>query len=102
MTERDMAKFLYWTMMPMAIGFIMFSYLDKMEISLLNKVLIFLVIAIPLATIRVYVGAKLFKEKPTLTDNIMSCKLRRKYGNDYCAKCRDSYECAAGSNMDKC
>jgi drug/metabolite transporter (DMT)-like permease len=91
---KDISKFLYWTIMPMAIGFIMFSYLDKMEGTLLYKAIIFLAIAIPLATIRVFIGVWLFKEKPTLAEKIMRCDLRRKHGNGYCAVCPDSYECA--------
>lgn len=96
MKKEDISKFIYWTIMPMAIGFVMFFYLDKMEASLLYKALIFLVIAIPLATIRVLIGVKLFKEKPTLAEKMMSCSLRRKYGNDYCARCSNGYECASG------
>lgn len=93
MVARDVSKFLYWTIMPMAIGFSMFYYLDNMEISLLYKALIFLAIVIPVATIRVFVGMKLFKEKPTLADKIMSCNLRRKHGPSYCAECPDGYKC---------
>ena len=78
----------------MAIGAVMFYYLDKMNASLLYKAFIFLVIAIPVATIRIFVGAKLFGEKKTLAEKIMSCNLRRKYGHDYCAKCPDGYKCA--------
>lgn len=33
-------------------------------------------------------------EKRTLTDKIISCKLRKKYGKNYCIKCSDSYTCA--------
>lgn len=93
MRAKDIFKFIYWTVMPVAIGFAMFFYLDKMETSLLNKILIFLAIAIPLTTIRVFIGVKLFKEKMTLAEKIMSCNLRRKYGNSYCAECPDSYNC---------
>lgn len=100
MTTRDISRFLYWSVMPMAIGFIMFFYLDKMDMSLLNKALIFLVIAIPLGTIRVYVGVWLFKEKPTLADKIMHCNLRRKHGNNYCAECPDGYNCATYNNVE--
>jgi hypothetical protein len=96
MTAKDILRFLYWTVTPMAIGFAIFFYLDKMETSLLNKVLIFLVIAIPLATIRVFLGVWLFKEKPTLADKIMSCAIRRIHGSSYCAECPYGYECAAG------
>jgi hypothetical protein len=81
--------------MPMVIGFVLYFYLDKIETSLLNKALIFLAIALPLATIRVFVGVRLFKEKATLADKIISCELRRKNGNDYCAECPDGYTCAS-------
>lgn len=86
--------------MPMVIGFIMFFYLDKMEGTLTYKSLIFLAIAIPLATIRVFLGVWLFKEKQTLTDKIMTCDLRRKHGNSYCAVCPDGYKCATDSDIE--
>lgn len=101
MTTKDVLKFLYWTVMPMAIGFIMFSYLDKMEGTLLYKALVFLAIAIPLATLRVFFGVWIFKEKPTLADKIMHCDLRRKHGSSYCAECPDGYECAIDNNIEK-
>jgi hypothetical protein len=91
---KSFLKFLYWTIIPMAIGAVMFYYLDKMNASLLYKAFIFLLIAIPIATIRVFVGAKLFKQ--TLADKIISCYLRKKYGKEYCAVCPDGYNCAAG------
>lgn len=83
--------------MPMAIGVIMFIYLDNMDASLLYKAFVFFAIAIPLATIRVFVGMKLFNENQTLADMIMSCNMRRKYGHDYCIVCPDSYKCASGN-----
>jgi hypothetical protein len=97
MTAKDILRFLYWKAMPAAIGVVVYLYIDKMEVPLLYKVLIFLVVAIPVATIRVFVGTKLFKEKQTLTDKIMSCQLRKKYGNEYCVVCPDNYKCASGS-----
>lgn len=99
MAAKDISRYLYWTVMPMAIGFVMFYYLNKMEMSLLYKILIFLAIAIPVATIRVYIGMKFFKEKSTLADKIMSCDLRKKYGHDYCAECPDGYSCSS-DNID--
>lgn len=101
MKTREVLRFLYWTIMPMAIGFVLYFYLDKIETSLLYKTLIFIAIVLPLATIRVFVGVRLFKEKPTLADKIISCKLRRTYGNDYCAECPDGYTCATDLNLEK-
>lgn len=72
----------------------MFYYIDKMNASLLYKAFIFLLIVIPVATIRVFLGVKLFKEKQTLADKIMSCYLRKKYGKEYCVVCPDGYNCA--------
>lgn len=99
MTAKNISRLLYWKVMPMAIGFVMFYYLDKMEISLLYKVFIFLAIAIPVATIRIFIGMKFFKEEPMLADKIMSCSLRKKYGHDYCAICPDGYSCSS-DNID--
>lgn len=87
--------------MPMAIGSVFYFYLDKLETSLLYKALIFLAIAIPISTIRVFVGRRFFKKKPTLTDKIMSWKLRMKNGNDYCAECPDGYRCASDIQIEK-
>ena len=98
MGSKDIFKFIYWEVMPVAIGFIMFLYIDKMEISIVDKIIVFIVIALPVAIIRSYVGMKIFKEEPTLAEKIMSCGLRRKYGNGYCAECPDSYECAGGTD----
>ncbi len=89
-----MFKFTYWTILPVAIGFFLFYYIDKMNISIIEKIIIFMVVVIPIATIRVWIGKKIFKEKKTLTDKIMSCSLRRINGYEYCARCPDSYECA--------
>lgn len=93
MTMKGVLRFLYWAIMPMVIASIMFYYLDKMEASFLYKVFIFLEVVVPVATIRVFVGMKLFNEKQTLADRIMSCKLRKKYGHDYCAVCPDGKKC---------
>lgn len=95
MTTRSVSKFLYWTVMPICIGVIMFFYIDKLEVSFLYKVFIFSVIALPVAMIRVFVGIKLFEKRQTLAERIMSCQLRRKYGKDYCVVCPDSYKCAS-------
>lgn len=84
----------------MAIGFVMFYYLDKMEASLLYKVFIFLAIVIPVTMIRIFVGEKLFEDKQTLTEKIMSCNLRKKHGYSYCVECPDGYKCAA-NDMEK-
>ena len=99
MDKKNISKFLYWTVMPMAIGVILFIYIDKMNLPILNKLFLFVVIIIPIAAIRAWIGVKIFKEEPTLADKIMSCNLRRRYGNGYCAKCPDSYTCA--SDIDK-
>lgn len=97
MITRDISKFLYWTVMPICIGVIMFFYIDKLEVSFLYKVFIFSVIVIPVAMIRVFIGIKLFGGKQTLAEKIMSCQLRKKYGNEYCVVCPDGYKCASGS-----
>jgi hypothetical protein len=94
----EIFKFIYWIIMPMTIGAIAFYYLDKLEISMIYKFAILIMIAMPISAIRIFIGKKIFKEKPTLVEKIMSCNLRRKYGKDYCAKCTDSYNCV--TNMD--
>lgn len=95
MKKEDMYKFIYWTVMPFAIGAILFFYIDKMEISIIDKLLIFIAIVVPVAAIRAWIGMKIFKESPTLAERMMSCNLRRKYGNGYCAMCPDGYTCAS-------
>ena len=78
----------------MAIGFILFYYLNKMDMSLSKKFLIFLIICFPISMIRVSIGHKIFKEKQTLAEKIMACGLRRRHGDSYCVDCPDSFTCA--------
>lgn len=82
--------------MPFCIGFFIFYYLYGMDIPFIEKVIIFLVIAIPISTIRFWIGKKIFEDETTLAEKIMYCGLRRKYGKNYCAECPDGYECAKG------
>ncbi len=96
MSLKDISKFIYWTVMPIGIGMVVFFYIDKMEVSMGYKILIFLAIVLPTAMIRTWIGMKIFEEKPTLVEKIMSCSLRRKHGNSYCAECPESYSCANG------
>lgn len=96
MSVKDISKFIYWRVMPIGIGAVMFFYIDKMEVSMGYKILIFLVISLPIVMIRLWIGMKIFKEKMTLTEKIMSCSLRRKHGNSYCVECPESYTCANG------
>lgn len=100
MTYKDIFKYIYWKIAPVAIGFFLFLYLDKMDAHFTKKILIFLVIAIPVATIRLWIGTKIFKEKKTLVDKIMSCKLRKGHGRGYCVKCPDGYVCAPNIEED--
>ena len=93
MSNRDVLKFMYWVAMPMAIGFVLFYYLDKMDMSLPKKFLVLLIICLPISMMRVFIGNKIFKEKQTLAEKIMTCGLRRRYGNSYCVDCPDSFTC---------
>lgn len=95
MNTKDIFKIIYWNVMPVVIGFILYFYIDKMKIPIIEKIIIFLVIIIPIIIIRLWLGEKIFKERPTLVEKIMSCSLRRKYGKNYCVECPDSYECAS-------
>lgn len=104
MTVRDIFKFIYWVVMPIFIGAILFYYLNKFSNGkdAIEIWTIFIALAIPIAIIRAWVGTKIFKEdkeKPTLADKIMKCELRIKNGYDYCVKCPDNYTCA--SSIDK-
>lgn len=94
MNIKEISKFLYWTVMPFLIGVILFYYLNKMDRPYIEKVLIFLALAIPIISIRMFIGRWIFKEKETLAEKMMYCGLRRKYGRNYCAECPDGYECA--------
>lgn len=81
--------------MPIFIGAIMFYYLNKLSDGKSPAEIwtIFILLVIPIAVLRVWIGTKIFKERPTLVDKIMSCRLRIQYGRDYCVKCPDSYKC---------
>lgn len=94
MRKKGILEYIYWVVMPFFIGFFLFYYLNRMDRPLIEKIIIFLTIVIPIATIRLWIGKKLFKEKVTLAEKMMYCDLRRKYGKNYCVECPDGYECA--------
>jgi len=94
MKKKSTFGYIYWVVMPFCIGFFLFYYLNKMDRPFIEKIIIFLVIAIPIATIRFWIGNKLFKEKKTLAEKMMYCGLRSKHGRNYCVECPDGYECA--------
>lgn len=98
MKKKSTFGYIYWTVMPFFIGFFLFFYLSRMNISFIEKFIIFLIIAIPLSTFRFWLGNKLFEDELTLAEKIMYCGLRRKYGKNFCVKCPDGYECAKGTD----
>lgn len=53
------------------------------------------IISVIFTIIHVWIGYKIFPEKMTLADKIMRCKLRMRYGRNYCAICPDGYSCAS-------
>jgi hypothetical protein len=101
MKNNNIFKFIYWAIIPIFIGAILFYFSNKLsdEKDPAEIWTIFIILIIPIAIIRVWIGTKIFKEEPTLVDKIMRCRLRMQYGRDYCAKCADSYTCA--SSIDK-
>jgi len=96
MNIKTITKFIYWQVMPITLGATMFYYLNKIEDirEFLIMGLKAFILAILFIIIHVWIGHKIFPEKITLADKIMRCRLRMKYGHNYCAKCPDSYECA--------
>ena len=101
MDKRNVLKFIYWEVMPIAIGFVSFYYINKMNVSAWEKLFIFVAVILPISMVRVSIGMRLFKERPTLAEKIMSCNLRRRYGNSYCADCPDSFACATNAEKVK-
>ena len=97
MSIKDVIKFIYWQVIPVVVGVIMFYYLNRIEdIFLFLKMTLYaFIIAIAFIIIHIRIGYKIFPEKMTLADKIMRCKLRIQYGRNYCAKCPDGYVCAS-------
>lgn len=95
MNVRDIIKFLYWDVMTFVVGVIIFYCLSK-DIGPSGMIQLFtfyFIIAFLYVTIHIWLGHKIFKEKMTLADKIMTCKLRMEHGLNYCVKCPDSYKC---------
>lgn len=95
MNVRDIIKFLYWDVMTFATGFAIFYGFTKGigPSGIIQSSIFYFVIAFLYVTIHVWLGHKIFKEKMTLADKIMTCKLRMENGLNYCVKCPDSYKC---------
>ncbi len=93
MKENSIFKFIYFIVLPMIIGAVIFYYVDKMEESIIYKISIWAAIAVPTIMIKNWIYMKIVKGQQTLAEKIMSCDARRKYGDSYCVKCPDGYSC---------
>lgn len=92
MSKKDVLKCLYWNILHITIGFFLFCFIDSMKVSTEYKLIIFMAITLPVVVIRLWLGDKLFKEKITLTEKIMSCGLDKNM--DHCfAVCTIGYGC---------
>ena len=102
MKTKDIVRFIYWEGVPLIIGFILFRYTgidgtdsfwDILKVFFSN-----LYIIIPIIIIHIWIGNRIFKDIDTSTNKLaskmMRCKLRKKNGFSYCAKCPDGYTCA--------
>lgn len=98
MNIKNILRFIYWDAIPIVTGGVVFYYLNKIQDpwDYMKAWMAFLGVAIPFMIIHIWIGHKIFPEKMTLADKIMKCGLRMQYGRDYCVKCPDSYNCAAG------
>ena len=96
MSIKNIAKFIYWTVIPISVGVVAFYYLNKIDINDINQFIPTVKIfgfAFTFMIIHSWIGYKIFPEKMTLADKMMRCKLRKKYGGSYCVDCADSYKC---------
>lgn len=84
--------------MPMVMGFLIFTYINFLIISIEIKILSFFAIILPISIIQVWIGNNiLFKKKSrvdSLVKKMMNCDLRKKHGRDYCINCPEGYNCA--------
>lgn len=88
-------KFIYWNSVPFIYSiialYVIFYTEDIMETTI--RFIWLLIIYVFVSGIHFYIGRKYFKNKRTLVDKIMSCKIRLQHGYNYCAVCPDGYQC---------
>lgn len=101
MNKKKIIKFIYWNIMPIIILVVTWYYINKTADKISDSfdtfqlLILYFMLGSLFGIIHTWIGHDIFKERTTLADKIMNCKLRKQYGSNYCVKCNDSYACAS-------
>jgi hypothetical protein len=111
MNRKEIAKIIYYELIPVIIGFFLFGYLGRVTdvTDLIHKMIIFLIYMTPFSIVYMWIGGFIFSRlfpRDTYAYRLMAkmtkCKTRKENGVEYCAKCPESLVCINSiDNMNK-